>query len=241
MLSVLFTSHEGFAPKVRCLKHVTYFPKLGIAFNRIKKNSSSSSIGLLSYLESGHITHAMAAKGASPHIDELGPKGIIAFKRAHRVVVLRDPFSRVLSAFLDKFRSTDYRNRFGYFELNRKGFNKFLQFLSHGGLRSNQHWGLQTEQLALPISYYHLVVPFSEFPTLFVDALARWVPNIRDLAPAVLGADAGQPTPTRAGKRLADFYDADAIRLVQNLYAKDLELPVVWSEAEEALATLGST
>ena len=238
LLRALYPPRSGFSAHVRRLKHVAYFPSLGIAFNRVKKNSSSTCVSLLSYAETGLISHSIAAKGFTRHIDELGPCGVWALKTATRVVILRDPFSRLLSAFLDKFRSADYRQRFGDFELNPEGFKKFLGFLEDGGLSANQHWGLQVEQVALPIGYYDIALGFSGFPGNFLKSISPLVPEINSLAPAILGRNSLTPAPTGAIKKLAGFYDKRSIRLVTNLYEKDLALPVINHEAKKVLSGL---
>ncbi len=238
LLPILFPPRNDFPSRVRCLKHIAYFPKLNIAFNRVKKNTSSTSIGLLSYLEKGEMAHAMAVKGSTPHIDELGLRGLFLLRRALRIVVVRDPYSRLLSAFLDKFRSEDYRAKYGRFDLNRSGFQDFLAFLENGGLRSNQHWGLQTEQIALPIEEYQETLTFSGFPNNLLDVLTPIAPHVRDLAPRVSGPDAGAPSPTRATEKLAAFYDTSTLGRVDELFVKDLQIEPIADEAHKTVRSL---
>lgn len=88
-------------------------------------------------LEHGQQIPAWESKDSSVHLSDMGVRGIFALKRAKRMVIVRDPFSRTLSAFLDKFRSPFFQRDFGPFDLTPEGFSRFLAYLEGGGLRTN--------------------------------------------------------------------------------------------------------
>ena len=76
------------------------------------------------------------------------------------MVIIRNPYSRVLSAFLDKHKSRKIRERHGVWEPTPEGFAAFLGYLEAGGLGGNSHWDLQKKQMLLPLSAYDGVIHF---------------------------------------------------------------------------------
>lgn len=231
-LKLLFTSVDGKAPEVRNLKQVAYFPRTRIAFNRLQKNGNSTAMSFLHYLEHGEHQGAGEAKALASHVSDLGVRGVFALTRAKRLVVVRDPFSHALSAFLDKFRSPGYQRNFGEFALTPEGFSGFLSFLDKGGLRANAHWAPQTDRILLATEKYDAVVPFSAFPTDFVDAMEQWVPGAHDKWSEFSGEEIGGPPATHAGEKVAAFYNRDDMATVERLFQADLAVPQIRREAD---------
>lgn len=231
-LRLLFHSVDGKSPEVRNLKQVAYFPRIGIAFNRLQKNGNSTAMSFLHYLEHGEHQAAGEAKAHAVHLSDLGARGVFALTRAKRLIVVRDPFSHTLSAFLDKFRSPNYRRNFGEFALSPEGFSEFLSFLDNGGLRANAHWSPQSDRILLAAQKYDAVVPFSAFPTDFVDAIEQWVPGAHDKWSEFSGEEIGGPPATHAGEKVAAFYDRDDMATVERLFQADLALPQIRREAD---------
>jgi hypothetical protein len=231
-LKLLFTSVEGKAPEVRNLKQVAYFPRTRIAFNRLQKNGNSTAMSFLHYLEHGEHQAAGEAKAHALHLSDLGARGVFALTRAKRLIVVRDPFSHTLSAFLDKFRSPNYRRNFGEFALSPEGFSEFLSFLDNGGLRANAHWAPQTDRILLATEKYDAVVPFSAFPTDLVGAIEQWVPGAHDKWSEFSGEEIGGPPATHAGEKVAAFYNRDDLATVERLFQADLAVPQIRQEAD---------
>lgn len=233
LLRLAFGAKNGRAPQVRNLKQVAFFSQLGIALNRLQKNGSSSAMSFLYLLEHGQQMPALQAKDLSVHLDDMGVRGVIALKRAKRIVIVRDPFSRTLSAFLDKFRSPFFQRDFGPFDLSPEGFSAFLEYLENGGLRTNSHWSPQTDRLLLAPEQYDAVIAFSAFPDQFLHVLLQWVPKVeekwKDFAPTEIGG----PPRTDAGAKVAAFYTMEDIERVERIYWKDLEVPQIRREADD--------
>jgi len=189
-------------------------------------------MSFLYLLEHGQQMPALQAKDLSLHLADMGVRGVFALKKAKRVVIVRDPFSRTLSAFLDKFRSPFFQRDFGPFDLSPEGFSAFLEYLENGGLR-NSHWSPQTDRLLLAVEHYDAVIPFSAFPDQFLDVLHRWVPKVKDTWKDFAPTEIGGPPRTDAGAKVAAFYDMEDIERVERIYRKDLEIPQIRREADD--------
>lgn len=231
-LRLLFPPGDGKAPEVRNLKQVAFFRRIGIAFNRMQKNGNSTAMSFLHYLEHGEHQPAGDAKAHALHLSDLGARGVFALTRAKRLLVVRDPFSRTLSAFLDKFRSPNYRRDFGEFALSSEGFSEFLSFLENGGLRANVHWGPQSDRILLAAQKYDAVVPFSAFPTDFVRSIEQWVPGAEAKWAEFSVGEVGGPPATHAGEKVASFFSRRDMATVERLFQADLAIPQIREEAD---------
>lgn len=231
-LKLLFPAAHGKRPEVRNLKQVAFFPRIGIAFNRLQKNGNSTAMGFLHYLEHGEHQGAGEAKALASHVSDLGVRGVLALTWAKRLVVVRDPFSHTLSAFLDKFRSPGFQRNFGDFALTPEGFSEFLSFLDKGGLRANAHWAPQADRILLATQKYDAVVPFSDFPHGFVRSIEQWVPGARAKWAEFSEGEIGGPPATHAGEKVAAFYSRDDMATVERLFQVDLAIPQIRAEAD---------
>jgi hypothetical protein len=204
----------------RAISRVAVFPDLGLAYNRVKKNANTSTIILLRQLESGGIEERNDAKwNARTYFDFADPaqQGLDAL---HLFIIIRDPYSRVLSAFLDKFRTEHYQRKHGHFELTPEGFGQFLRWLENGGLKRDAHWDLQTRLMMLPLEKYDTVIRFENYRdglrnllesralTLPPDALKELYPSDR-------------AKETKSSSKLAQFYTPGRAELVRRLFAED--------------------
>lgn len=202
------------------LRRLAFFPGLGLAFNRVKKNANSALILLLHELETGQPGQAARAKDAAPNLFDLPASDLARLDDFAVFVTVRDPYSRVLSAFLDKFRQDRYRRKHGSFDLTPQGFGDFLNWLDKGGLARDAHWDLQVKLLALPLGCYDAVL---RFETLRDDALsffaARAIAVPDDALQGEHTGDRGKET--GASARMAAFYTPERAALVARLYAAD--------------------
>jgi hypothetical protein len=199
-------------------RRVAVFPRLGLAYNRIKKNANTTVVILLRELESGVVEDRDVAKDRARLLFDLAPD-----ERARPLaflVVVRNPYSRVLSAFLNKFGSERYRRRHGDFARTREGFAAFVRWLERGGLARDGHWDLQTRLMLLPLDRYDHVVRFEALrdglaAVLAAHGLALPPGRLDTLYPS------DRDKQTSADSRLAGFYDSDTAARVARLYARD--------------------
>ena len=196
-------------------------------------------MSFLYFAEYGQRVSALEAKASAIHLNSLGFRGILELRRMKRIAIVRDPFSRTLSAFLQKFRSPHFQSRFGPFDLTPEGFSAFLEFLGAGGLRANSHWSPQTDRLLLAPHQYHLLVPFSEFPNNFLETAEKWAPGLRHKFVDFSQHAIQGPQQTDAGEKVGAFYNKTDLARVEELYRQDLEVPEIFKEAQRLLEQVG--
>ncbi|MCC6305038.1 MAG: sulfotransferase family 2 domain-containing protein [Rhodobacteraceae bacterium] len=199
-------------------RRIAVFPGLGLAYNRVKKNANTTVVILLRELESGVIEDRDVAKDRARLLFDLAPAELarpLAF-----LVVVRNPYSRVLSAFLNKFGAERYRRRHGDFPRTREGFAAFVRWLEGGGLGRDAHWNLQTRLMLLPLARYDHVVRFEALREGLEAVLAA-----HGLALPAGRLDALYPSDrdkqTSADARLGAFYDPATAARVARLYGED--------------------
>ena len=133
--------------------------------------------------------------------------------------MVRNPYGRVLSAFLDKFREGDkhlamYGKRVAARDGGQVTFRAFCRYLAAGGEAENAHWMRQTRILGLADRMDYV----GRLESLDADLEAIFA-RIGGAAPDAVPR-AGPPA-TAASKRLREYYDAECAALVEQVYRED--------------------
>lgn len=193
----------------------------GYVYLRVPKAANSTVFRALAerFPEPGvNLDDLARAKTRVTHLGDLGWRDLGRARRSLFFTVVRDPYARTLSAYLDKFRDGDkHLDRFGArvagFDDGRVSFRGFCRYLAAGGEAENAHWMRQTRITALADR---------------VDILGRVETIEADLARilAAIGAPGGAvarsgPPPTGAAARIAEHYDDETRRIVGAVYAAD--------------------
>ena len=136
-----------------------------------------------------------------------------------RFTFVRNPYSRTLSAFLDKIcrRSGSSKGFYAWWQGSETpAFGDFCRYLDAGGLTYDIHWAPQTELLLLPIEAFDRI-----------GKLETLEPDLTDVLQRIFGADAqiaGRAGPrSDANRALETHYDDAARAIVARLYARDFE------------------
>ncbi len=205
----------------KAISRLALFPNLGVALSRVHKNANTFCIQLFRQLDGGSPTNNATAKEEHA-LQSARLTTILGLGRLDLLGVRRNPYSRTLSAFLQKFRRPKYRERYGAFDLTREGFLAFTHWMADGGLDANPHWDLQTRRL-FPVDWYDHLFRMETLNGELQDYLtARGV----HVPP---GALVREPPSRRrhhvlADERVAQFYTAESARIVATLFEADFTI-----------------
>lgn len=134
----------------------------------------------------------------------------------------RNPFSRILSCYLDRIVGRDesyyvLQKRIGFGAGVEPTFGEFLEMLGQPGvLDLDTHWKPQHVNIASEYYDYRFIGHFEHFGDEF-EALLRWI-----YGPKMKFGQVRRGT--SATSRLDDYYEAETTRRVADLYAADFEL-----------------
>lgn len=210
----------GAGLNLRAIHRVAIYPELGLAYNRVKKNANTTLTILLRDLAGGGTVHRDIAKWEAQSPFDLPLRGLGALDRLRWMVVVRNPYSRVLSAFLDKFREEKYQRSHGAFALTPEGFAAFVTWLEQGGLGKDGHWDLQTKLILGPLERFDAVVRFEALgPGLERVLAAGGVDFDATRLRAAYPSDEGKRT--GASGRMDTYYSPALAARVARLYAAD--------------------
>lgn len=220
--AVIAVLRARFGPGLRIatIHRVAVFPGLGLAHNRVKTNANTTLTILLREVSGGAAAHRDIAKweAVTPFDLPLSQLGLL--RRLRWVVVVRNPYSRVLSAFLDKFREEKYQRSHGAFPLTPEGIAAFIGCLKQGGLTKDGHWDLQSKLILAPLDRFDAVIRFETLgPDLEAALQAGGVPFDATRLRAAYPSDEAKRTGATA--KIDAFSDAALAEGVARLYAAD--------------------
>ncbi|MBK1672482.1 hypothetical protein CKO35_04055 [Ectothiorhodospira shaposhnikovii] len=136
--------------------------------------------------------------------------------------VTREPYSRLLSAYLDKIVNGKRRSRaekaLGKAAGEAIGFTEFCEYLAAGGIGEDPHWYPQDWFIPCDLSLLHHV---GRMDTLAqdIDTIMRHIDPSRD--PERIGAQRDHRT--NAHEHLGTHYTRDSARIVARLYSRDFQ------------------
>lgn len=206
---------------VSAARYMLLYPKLKLAFNRVKKNGNSTTATLLHTMEIGTTKGPRTAK-KSTSLRTANLNELLASRDYFHFVIIRDPFSRILSAFLNKFSKDAFIERYGNFDLTPEGFENFLRWLQDHGLEDDLHWDLQKRMIFGQLEDYDAVLRFEDFPHCLVELLNSRGLEIPETSAKIFGS-VHKGSRTGAIRRLQEFYRPKSTALVQSLYKDDFE------------------
>lgn len=207
--------------------------ELGFFCNRIPKAANSTVTASLARYKLGHEVPSRKAKKLFLHPSQLSSSQVQMLDQWFRFTIVRNPYTRTLSAYLDK---VERHHRRGKNVPN--SFAGFLDSLAGGALCDNAHWAPQHALLLLPLEKFDFIGR--------VESLDQDMAYIRqrilgeDNAPAITNSVLNHAT--GAVDKLKRYYDAYCVERVQTLFRQDfeafgysLELPVSDPAAQVAV------
>lgn len=154
--------------------------------------------------------------------------------------VVRDPFSRLLSAYLDKIRrGKSGRRPVAAYYRRAPGadisFLEFCRFIADGGVAANPHWYRQVDLIPCGLDFLHYLGRVESLST-DLDVIRR---RIRiDVGHRI---DSWNPHRTDAAAKLQQMYCPESIALVQSVYRQDFEALGYAMEPDWARAVMRSS
>jgi hypothetical protein len=185
----------------------------GFFFNRIPKSANSTVARTLA-LACGippkkDDPEANWAKEAFPRPSELTTAQMEAFEKGFKFTFVRDPYARVLSAYLDKVKT-------GVKMTTIATFAEFCRYLAEGGLHANAHWAPQSSLLLLPIERFDFIGRVENIKEDLSRVFAHL--SLRPSEPRLAG-----PPETNARDLVGKEYTDECRETVRRLYRRDFE------------------
>lgn len=192
---------------------------LGFYYNRIPKAANSTVMGCLAEkkYDRKFDSESEVKKLFTLHPHKLSNKEINMTGDLFKFTFVRSPYTRVLSAYLDKILNEKrLRDVLG----SDDSFTAFLTYLENGGLYKNAHWAPQTDILLFPLKDFDLIGK--------VESLDKELPLVLK---KIFGDDnlpefkSYNTHSTNATTKIKDYYSDKDLLIVNKLYENDfLEL-----------------
>ena len=202
-----------------------YDGEIGFFYNRIPKVANSTIVNcLLNYknVDIGNIEGQYKSYFKKPSGMSLGEVNKLG--DSFKFVFVRNPYSRLLSAYLDKVIRRQYFSADGKYpttHFSQKStpptFTEFCNYLADGGLYQNAHWAPQNHLLLLPLEEFDFIGKFEN-----LDADIKYL--MRQLGGDQPSIQRAGPPSTSADQLLAQYYSPDLYEFVSELYKEDFNL-----------------
>jgi len=141
------------------------------------------------------------------------------FDKFLKFTFVRNPYTRILSAYLDKMKKDTVEKqeiyKFANLDLNKKiSFVEFLRILEKiKPVNINPHFRPQYINICYPLIKYDFIGRFENFNDDFEKILHQFFDDVK-----ISIVDHHK---TKADDRLKEYYDLEAIQLVKRIYARD--------------------
>jgi len=194
--------------------------ELGIFFNRIRKAGNTTIVTNLAALKFNETRSGTDAKAAFLSPGRLDEKAVNHFEALYKFVFVRNPYTRTLSAYLDKIAKGKRKPSALVARSDPPpSFVSFCRYLADGGLFENGHWAPQSASLLIPADQFDFIGKLENFDADFRCVLDRITP-----------AGSGHPVKTfasnrtGANERLKAYYTHEAAEIVARQFAEDFDV-----------------
>ncbi len=185
---------------------------LGVFCNRIPKAANSSVISGLASLKTGEHVPSKPAKEMFRPPSSLSQTELDDFESLFKFAIVRNPFARTLSAYLDKI---ERKGKIDGYETN---FPDFMDYLERGGLYRNAHWAPQSALLLIPPERYDFFGRVERFDDDMQQVYARLREPAEGYAPRSIYQNY-----TGASEKARRYYTPRQVEQVRTLFREDFE------------------
>jgi hypothetical protein len=138
--------------------NVSIYPGHQLILNRIKKSGNTTIVAFLNDVLVGNsYSDPEELKRKLLRPSDLSLHELRSLSRYRSAVFVRNPYDRVLSAYLGSGRITKPRRGFHFGQNSKSHFHEFLEFLDNGGLYVDRHWWPQVDLLFQPLEEFSFV------------------------------------------------------------------------------------
>lgn len=191
---------------------------VGFFYNRMPKAANSTVVSNLASAKLQRDVGSREAKGMFMRPSTLSVDEVDKLDNVFAFTVVRDPFKRTLSAFLDKVQR---KQDLGTWRGQKHDFASFLRWLDKGALHSNGHWAPQSSMLLLPLQRLDFIGKVESLDQ-DLDAIMAAL-KLRTARTDVGEVKSIWSNKTGANDKLSEYYDASTRAMVLKLYAQDFE------------------
>ena len=192
----------------------------GFIYFRVPK-AANSTIAATLFPSSKDEVAADTAKRVFARASDLSRQEVAELReRFFLFTVVRDPFSRLASAYLHKVRNGvkarhQVVEHFRCANPNEVSFLEFCRFLAEGGRNLNPHWYRQVDLIPCGIERLHFVGRMESLDEAMAHIIARIGGGLSGKIRNVRGHGTG------AAEKLRELYCAETVAIVHQLYAAD--------------------
>ena len=202
-------------------RRVFVSPSLRILFNGIGKAGHSSVVANLARVQSGQDIAINRAKGQTfRRPSSLSAQEVEALAGYFKFTLVRNPYTRTLSAYLDKVvRDIAVPERLSRRHDGRTpSFLEFCVYLEEGGLNDSVHWVPQTRLLVLPFEQFDHVMRVEHFDKDF--RIVREKLGV----PEGFSLVRHDPHKTSADQKKGEYYCDQTRAIIGRLFQDDFRL-----------------
>ncbi|SIR05305.1 Sulfotransferase family protein [Alkalispirochaeta americana] len=214
-------------------KHnVSIYPEYRLIYNRLKKSGNTTITAFLNdILGSESYANARDLKKCLVKPEHLTVRQVLDLKDYYSFSIVRNPYYRVLSAYLEKLTGQKVNGKYteipGVGRSSPEGFATFLRFLAAGGLYENRHWWPQVDSLFQPVEEFSFIGKLEKIVDemgIILEANGLDPVLAQSLArPHEYELQESETRITSAQRRAAEFYSDEAVSIVSTLFEKDFK------------------
>lgn len=185
---------------------------MGFFYNRIPKAANSTVMINLAKARFGTEIDSREAKRRFSTPSRLSKEEVERFDDLFKFTVVRNPYTRLLSAYLEKIEKR------AKLKGSDSSFRDFIFWLKSGGLEKNAHWATMQSLLLIPADSFNFIGK--------MENLSNDLPFIfRHISPDfTMEFKSRSEHATNASDKLTNYYSPDLIALTKDIYRNDFDI-----------------